>query len=175
MAKVWMTSGLMLAGLLGLGTFGYSLTQQTAIQSQMNQTMNQINVSIATTGGLVAQTVTALKPLYSTTSALANIEIQQQSTISYLKQMNQHLQNLATLESSIVTGLDNLNQATQNVSTDLTGMAGLNNQLLNANGSSVIQANSEAAKVGQLSQMTNTSISQLHQLNGKLSGLKALP
>lgn len=175
MHKLWISSGLWLAGLLGVGMFGYSLTQQTAIQIQMNKTMAQINQAIVNTGELVDGTAQALQPLVATTNALNSIEQKEKATVADLASMNQHLANLAQTESGIITGLDSLNQVTHGVSVDLSNMSQVNASLLQSSVSSASQARLEATRVGQMNGMTNTSINQLHQLNGKLSALKMLP
>lgn len=175
MQKLLISSGLWLVGLAGAGVFGYSLTQQTAIQIQMNQTMQQIDEAIVNTGRLVAGTATALHPLVSTTAALNSIEHKEQGTVADLASMNQHLAQLAQTEGGIVSGLGSLNQKTQSVSADLSVMSQVNASLLQSSGSSASQARLEATRVGQLNGMTSTSIGQLQQLNHKLSALKLLP
>lgn len=175
MSKLWVTGGLWLAGLVGVSVFGYSLTQQTAIQAQMNQTMLQIDAAIVTTGGLVDGTAKALQPLVATTKALKTIEQKEQATVSDLTSMNQHLADSAQTENGIVQGLDSLNQVAQGVNHDLSNMSQVNALLLESSISSAGQANLEAMKVGQLNGMTATSIAQLQQLNHKLSALRMLP
>lgn len=175
MYKALISGGLWLAGLVGVGLFGYSLTQQTAIQIQMNRTMTQIDQAIIGTGQLVDGTAQALQPLVATTNALAEIEHKEQGTVANLANMNQHLADLANTETGIVTGLDSLNQVTHAVSVDLSNMSQVNASLLQSSMASSSQARLEATQVGQLNGMTTTSITQLHRLNGKLSALKLLP
>lgn len=171
----WGGVTLLTLGVIGLGVFGYSLTQQTAIQRQMNDTMAAINQSILTTGQVVAQTSTVLQPLDATTHALASIESSEQATTSNLASMNVSLRNTGRTEQQIITALDGLNRTTGQVSTDLTDMQSVGNQLYSVSETSLHQATQEANSVGSLNRMTDTSIAQLHQLNSKLSALRLLP
>jgi len=164
-----------LASVLGVGMFGYSLTQQTAIQLQMNQTMDHVAVSLAATPPLVAQTAQALAPLTATTSALANIDRQEQQTVTDLTRMNEHLANIGASEKGIVRGLDHLNQATSSLTLQLQTVSSTNAQLLDENSIAANLGVKEANQVGDLSTQTNTSIEQLKRLNDKLSALSALP
>lgn len=170
----WANIGLLLAGLVGAGMFGYSLVQQTALQSKMNDTMGLINDSIVTTGAVVQKTSQTLEPLVATTASLVKIEQQEQQTVGDLNAMNAHLSNTATSERGIITGLDALNKITGGVSTDLTSTSRVNDSLLDLSKGSVGQAERMAENVGTINSLTATSIDQLHELNQKLAPLRAV-
>jgi chaperonin cofactor prefoldin len=171
----WQSASLLILGIAGLATFGYSLTQQTAIQRQMNETMGQINQSILTTSHVVAQTATVLEPLDATTKALSSIETSEEKTTASLASMNNHLRGIGATEQNIISSLDTLNNVTGQVSSTLTVMQSVGGQLYAVSEASLQQANGMSSRVGDLNHMTDTSISQLHQLNSKLSALRALP
>ncbi|MGZ4163630.1 MAG: hypothetical protein ACXVDB_05310 [Tumebacillaceae bacterium] len=175
MRFTWVNVLLLLGGVIGAGLFGYSLVQQTALQSRMNDTMALINRSIVSTGAVVKQTSQSLQPLVETTTALATIEQQEERTVTALNSMNAHLSKTAESEKGLITGLDNLNKVTSGVSSDITSMQGVNDSLLQLGGRSVSQAQQEAQQVGTLNQLTKTSIDQLRTLNQKLSPLRVLP
>ncbi|MBX6353291.1 MAG: hypothetical protein IRZ10_08120 [Thermoflavifilum sp.] len=176
MAKsIAISAMLWLAGLAGAGMFGYSLTQQTAIQLQMNQTMKQINQSIATSKKLTQQTSVILQPLVGTTEALAGIEQLETQSLSDIESMNNHLRDIAKGEQGIITGLDHLNVVTDQARTGLIRLASLNGQLLDANQQTASMAAEEATRVSQLNSMTETTIAQMHQLNQKFAALKMVP
>lgn len=163
------------AAVVGLGLFGYSLTQQTNIQLQMEHTMTAVNQSVVQTSTVVGRTTGALKPLLGTTSALASTEVKEQSTVSALQSMNAKLQATANVESSILLHLGQLNQTTRTVSHSLSTLNAVNSQVLQASRASSGQGQTEASQVGQLNSMTNTSIFQLQQINHRLSALSLLP
>jgi hypothetical protein len=171
----WRSVSLIVLGVIGIGLFGYSLTQQTAIQRQMNGTMAEINQSILTTGHVVAQTGVVLQPLDATTTALASIEKSEQATTASLAAMNSHLKNIGNTEQQIISNLDVLNGVTGQVKSTLVDMQSVGNQLYTFSDTSLQQATQEAAAVGDLNRMTDTSIAELHQLNSKLSALRLLP
>lgn len=171
----WLNVLLLLGGVLGAGTFGYSLVQQTAIQSQMNHTMMLINGSIVSTGAVVRQTSQTLQPLVETTQALATIEQQEEQTVTALHAMNQHLANTAVSEKGLITVLDALNHVTEGMSRHISNMEQVNNSLLSLGSQSVSQAQREAQQVGTLNSLTQTSITELRTINQKLYPLRVLP
>ncbi|WDL98592.1 hypothetical protein [Alicyclobacillus sp. ALC3] len=159
----------------GLGTTLYSLSQQTKVQQQMNHTMVAIDQSIITSGQVTHQTNKVLAPLTATTTALADIEKQEQVTVGNLAAMNEHLSHINQSEAGIVQTLLALNQSTGGASTELSAIANVNRGLLSTSEQSSGQAATEASQVGQLNSMTTTSISEMTKLNNKLAALKALP
>ena len=169
------TIAVTLLSVAGLAAFVYSLLQLTAIQAQMDQTMEAIRTSVGTTSQLVGQTSKALQPLTKTTQALLAIEQNQKDTTSHLMSMNNHLRQTGNIESSIIDRLDSLNASTSQINAQLSGMQNVNAQLLSQSRQSVAQANQETAGVADLNGMTSTSIQEMHQLNGKLSVLRLLP
>ncbi|MGB8954428.1 MAG: hypothetical protein WCC10_03590 [Tumebacillaceae bacterium] len=171
----WMTGGLIVAGLLGVGMFSYSLAQQTALQGQINEAMTVINHSLVSTTTVVAETSEALQPLYETTRSLAEIERQEEATVAALHAMNDHLVSIAKSEQGIVGGLDSLNGATQGVSDRLTGMSRVTQDILQSATQSKGQAVQEANGVGRLNALTSQTIQELKQLNDKLYPLRLLP
>jgi hypothetical protein len=175
MHKAFTSGVLLLTGLAGAGMFGYSLTQQTAIQMQMNLTMKQINESITTTRELTKQTSVILQPLVGTTEALAAIEKLEEESLSDIESMNGHLRDIAKGEQGIIQGLDRLNVVTDQARTGLIHLSSMNDQLLAANRQTLQMAQQEASHVSQLNHMTDTTISQMHQLNRKFAVLKLLP
>jgi hypothetical protein len=163
------------ACVIGLGLFGYSLTQQTEIQLQMGHTMGAVNQSVVQTSGIVASTSEALSPLLATTKALAGIETQEQQTVTDLQGMNDKLQKTAVTEQSIILHLNQLNGTTNAISGDLSGLSSVNGRILGVSQQSSSQGSIEAGRVGDLNGMTDVSISQLNQINHRLEALKLLP
>jgi hypothetical protein len=159
----------------GVAAFVYSLLQITAIQAQMNQTMQTINTSVAATGAIVQDTAQALQPLTATTQALVHIEQRQVQTTGHLAAMNNHLRNIGAAESAIISHLDSLNQTENQIIGQLSTMAEVNRQLLQKSQDSTAQAWTEANRVNQLNDMTATSIQELHEMNGKLKVLRLVP
>jgi hypothetical protein len=159
----------------GVAAFVYSLFQMTAVQAQMNQTMQTINTSVAATGSIVQDTAQALQPLTATTQALVHIEERQVQTANHLAAMNNHLRNIGAAESSIIIHLDSLNQTESQIIRQLSSMAEVNRQLLQKSQVSTAQAWTEASRVNQLDGMTTTSIQELHQMNEKLKILRLVP
>ncbi len=171
---LWLT-GWISACVVGLGLFGYSLTQQTNIQLQMGQTLTAVNQSVVQTGTIVGRTSRALSPLLGTTTALAGIETKEQSTVASLQGMNDKLQATAVVEASILLHFGTLNQTTQNVQGAISRLGTIDGKVLGASQASSQQGNTEANQVGQLNSMTDTSISQLQQINHRLELLKLAP
>ncbi len=166
---------LVLFGTLGIASFGYSIAKQTAIQMQMNTTMRQIDNSIVATGALVSRTSGALTPLVATTVALEGVELHEKSTVNNLKSMNNYLRAIGLTEQNIIHGLDALNASTDGVTQELSSMQNLNHELQVANQSSVKQGRSESGQIENLNSMTQTSVSQMHRLNGKFAMLRVIP
>jgi|SRR5579875_1122659 len=171
----WLTITSWGLSVIGLTVFGYSLTQQTKIQLQMNQTMAQIDTSLGETTPLVSATSNALQPLVGTTLALANIERQEQLTTNDLFAMNQHLRTIANTERGILVELHNLDDVTTQVSQNIAAVSSVNQGIFSTSQTAASQAGEEAGQVGSLNQQTQTATAQLHTLNHKLSALKLLP
>jgi hypothetical protein len=163
------------ASILGLGLFGYSMTQQTNIQLHMNRSMSALNGDVKATVPLVGKTVQALGPLTATTSALAQIELQEQKTVQDLATMNQHLQQIGVSEQAILSGMTAVYSATSGVNQSLQGVISANGGILSSSQSAASTASVEASRLGQMNQQTAAVISQLHQLNTKLAALKLVP
>ncbi|MCY0892192.1 MAG: hypothetical protein OWR52_01600 [Acidibacillus sp.] len=161
--------------LLGVTLFGYSMTQQTAIQGQMDNTMLTINQALHQTAPLVTATSKALTPLVATTSALIAIEQREQQTVGSIIQMNEQLQTTGNTEQAIVVGLQQLYSVSAATSQSISAVARVNGGLLSQSQSSAVQAHTEADQVTQLNDQTGVAISQLSSLNHKLSLLKLLP
>ncbi|MBL0385285.1 hypothetical protein JJB07_01385 [Tumebacillus sp. ITR2] len=166
---------LFLGGFLGVGMFGYSLYQQTQVQSQMNASMSVINDSIISTRVVIRETSTVLDPLTETTTALAQIEQREQATVQHLASMNAHLRTTADSETQIITGLDNLNSYVTHAGSSLQKLADTNHTLLQTGRTSLYSAQQEGGQVGQLNTLTTQTITQLRTLNGKLAPLRLLP
>jgi hypothetical protein len=162
-------------GIAGLGAFGYSFAQQTMIQKQMNQTMSIINDSIVSTGNVTNQTSQALQPLYDTTQSLAAIEQKEETTVSYIASMNNHLRNVGNSEQMIIQSLIQSNSLSTDLSNHLSALSQTNNQLLAAGQSSLVQASQEANQLLSLNQLTSNTINQMQILNEKLAPLRLLP
>jgi septal ring factor EnvC (AmiA/AmiB activator) len=175
MTGSWVSVGLILAGMLGAGTFGYSLLQQTALQGQINGAMQVINQSIDTTGQIVKQTSVTLDPLTETTQSLAEIQQQEEQVVQHIAAMNASLEWIAKSETGIITGLESLNQVTQSASMALYGMGQTNSSILQASSLSAQQGNQEAGQVAELNRLTQYSIVQLKEMNDKLYMLRQLP
>lgn len=175
MALRWASIGLVLSGMLGAGTFGYSLVQQTSLQSQINSAMQVINQSIETTGTIVKKTSETLDPLTETTTSLATIAQQEEQVVQHISAMNASLELIAKSETGIIAGLDSLNQVTQSASDALYGMSQVNGSISQASSMSARQGNQEAGQVGQLNGLTQNSIAQLKELNDKLYLLRQMP
>ncbi|GMA62544.1 hypothetical protein NZD89_22465 [Alicyclobacillus fastidiosus] len=161
--------------LAGLGVFGYSMTQQTQIQSQMNHTMATMNADIAETTPLVRATSRALSPLTQTTAALSQIELEESQTVRDISAMNAHLQAIGTSEGQVLMGMNALYHATSDVNKALGGVTSTTDGILDASESSASSAGAETSRIGTLNQQTADVISQLNQLNNKLAALKLLP
>jgi hypothetical protein len=155
--------------------FGYSLTRQTMIQKQMNETMAVINDSIQSTGNVIQQTSHALQPLYDTTEALAAVEQREERTVADLASMNAHLSQIGKTEQRIIQDLGRLNSISSDVSNLLSSLAATNQQLLGSGYTSILQASQEGNQIMTLNQMTRNSINQLKELNEKLAPLRLLP
>ncbi|MFB5190156.1 hypothetical protein [Alicyclobacillus fastidiosus] len=168
----WVSTCLSLAG---LGVFGYSMTQQTHIQSQMNHTMTTMNKDVAETTPLVAATSKALAPLVATTDALSQIEQQESKTVLDISAMNAHLRTIGASEQQVLTGMTALFQATSDVNRGLGDVTSTTDSVLSASESSASGASAETSHIGTLNQQTADVISQLNQLNNKLAALKLLP
>ncbi|HEU4963858.1 MAG TPA: hypothetical protein VFV52_08400 [Bacilli bacterium] len=166
---------ILLGGIVGLGLFGYSLSQQTEMQAQINQSMAMVNDSIGQTGAIVQQTSDTLQPLYETTRSLAEIELQEEATVTEVGAMNDHLARIATSERGIISGLASLDQATLSVSDKVTAMGQVTNDLLDVGASSKTQATQEAGQVAELNRLTGLSIAELRRLNSKLAALRLVP
>lgn len=167
--------GLVLSGMLGGGTFGYSLMQQTSLQGQINEAMQVINQSIESTGVIVKKTSEALDPLNETTSSLAEIAQQEEQVVQHITAMNASLELIAKSETGIIAGLDSLNQVTQAASHALGGMSQMNAGIMQSSSLSARQGNQEAGQVGELNRLTQHSIAQMKDLNDKLYLLRQLP
>jgi hypothetical protein len=166
---------LWLAGFLGAGLFGYSLYEQTQVQTQMNASMAVINQSIVSTRTVIHETQTVLDPLAATTAALAQIEQREQATVQHLAAMNAHLGATAEKETRIIAGLDSLNTYTDQAGSLLQKLAGTNQSLLQANQRSLASAQQEGSQVGTLNTLTTQTIAELRTLNRKLAPLRLLP
>lgn len=161
--------------LLGMGMFGYSLTQQTNIQGQMNDTMAQLNRSIYDTNRIVNQTSVALNPLVKTTRSLANIEYAEQKTVSHLTSMNTALQTIGHNEQGIVNGLVQLTSTTLKVHSQLTSATSLNQAVQSNNSTAYSDATLEQQQVAALTALTPKTTTELATLNHRLAVLKLLP
>ncbi|WAH36145.1 hypothetical protein [Alicyclobacillus dauci] len=175
MVLKWFTVVSWVASAAGLGIFGYSMTQQTNIQMQMNRTMAQMNQSIHDTTPLVAATSKALEPLAATTSALSQIEIQEQHTVSDLAAMNTRLKTIGDSEGQVLAGMNSMLTETTAVGQEIGTVSNTTGGVLHASSSSAVSAQAEANDLAALNQHTADVIAQLHKLNTKLSALKLLP
>ncbi|KPV41980.1 hypothetical protein [Alicyclobacillus ferrooxydans] len=161
--------------LVGIGLFGYTMTEQTSIQGQMNHSMTQLNGDLQATVPLVGKTAKALNPLTATTSALATIEIQEEKTVQNLALMNRHLQAIGASEQMILSGMNSVYSTTTAVSQNIGSVSRANGDILTASTTSASTATTEAGRLGALNQQTGAVISQLRQLNTKLAALKLVP
>ncbi|MCL6516259.1 hypothetical protein [Alicyclobacillus sp.] len=175
MRAIWINGLLWAIGLLGAGSFAYSLTQQSNLQTRMNQTMVEIGTSVLATSGLVQETGDALAPLGELTQTLQHMQASQSRTVTHLKAMNGRLEAIGQTEQQIIRDLDRLNAATDQVRQHLTQMAPVTAGLRDATGASAGQARQEAGSVAAMDQMTQQTVDGLHQLNQRFALLRALP
>lgn len=175
MKSWWASLGLWGAALAGAGTWGYGLTQQTAIEVQMNQTLQTISRAIAQTSNSAMQTSVALQPLVATSQALSGAELLQRSTAAHITHMNHTLVHVASIEQVIVSQLEALNSATLGVGGQLSKIVFLNSQLLTSSQTSVQQVQQVNNNLDHIGTLTAQSIDHLHHLNARFAAFKILP
>lgn len=163
------------ASLAGIGMFGYSMSQQTQVQKQMDVTMQTMSADIAATTPLVAQASKDLQPLAATTTALASIEQAQEQTVKHIQSMNQHLVTIRSSEAQVLTGMQGLTKATAGVSTQLDSVGRTEHGILNSSTQAAAHAKTESTAISDLATQTADITQQLHALNGRLAALRLLP